>query len=77
MNSRILARYKSFIIIIIMFCGFSLKRETAGMRLRRFPAQESRKKRSRKVSRKITMDRVFETTFIVIFCNLDVSGKVI
>ena len=60
-----------------MFCGFSLKRETAGMRLRRFPAQESRKKRSRKVSRKITMDRVFETTFIVIFCNLDVSGKVL
>ena len=50
-----------------MFCGFSLKRETAGMRLRRFPAQESRKKRSRKVSRKTTMDRVFETNFIVIF----------
>ena len=42
-------------------------RETAGMRLRRFSAQESRKKRSRKIRRKTTMDPVFETTFLVIF----------
>ena len=32
--------------------NFSLKRETAAMRLRRFPAQESRKKRGRIVRRK-------------------------
>ena len=32
--------------------NFNLIRETAGMRLRRFPAQESRKKRRRKIRRK-------------------------
>ena len=47
--------------------NFSLMRETAGMRLRRFSAQESRKKRSRKIRRKTTMDPVFEKTFLVIF----------
>ena len=34
--------------------NFSLKRETAAMRLRRFPAQESRKKRARIVRQKTT-----------------------
>ena len=47
--------------------NFSLKRETAAMRLRRFPAQELRKKRGRKVRWKKTMNRVFEKTFLVIF----------
>ena len=47
--------------------NFSLMLETAGMRLRQFSAQESRKERSRKIRRKTTMDRVFETTFLVIF----------
>lgn len=50
-----------------MFCKFSLMRQTAGVRLRRFSAKESRKKRSRKIRRKTTVDRVFETTFLVIF----------
>ena len=54
-------------------------RETAGMRLQRFPARESRKKRRRKIRRKTAMGRVFETTFLVIFplWNLDGSGKVL
>ena len=47
--------------------NFSLMLETAGMRLRQFSAQESRKERSRKIRRKTTMDRVFETTFLIIF----------
>ena len=42
-------------------------RETAGMCLHQFSAQELRKKRSRKICQKTTMDRVFETTFLVIF----------
>ena len=62
-----------------MFCKFSLMRQTAGVRLRRFSAKESRKKRSRKIRRKTTVDRVFESTFLIIFslCNLHGSGKVL
>ena len=45
-------------------------RETAGMRLRRFSAQESQKKRRRKIRRKTAMDRVFETAFLVIFSSV-------
>ena len=37
------------------------------MRLCRFPAQGSRKKRRRKTRRQTAMDRVFEATFLVIF----------
>ena len=36
------------------------------LRLRQFYAQESRKKRSRKIRRKTIMDRAFETTFLII-----------
>ena len=57
-------------ILSRMFCKFSLMRETAGMHLRRSSAQESQKKRSRKIRRKTTMDRVFETTFLVIFSSV-------
>ena len=37
------------------------------MSLRRFPAQELRKKRGKKVRWKKTMNRVFDKTFLVIF----------
>ena len=46
------------------FVSFSLMRETAGMHLRRFSAQGSREKRSRKIRRKTTLDRVFGTAFL-------------
>ena len=49
------------------FINFSLIRETAGIRLRRFPAQGSRKKRGRRTRRKTAIDRVFEATFLFIF----------
>ena len=48
------------------------------MRLRRFPAQQSRRKEAGKYVGKKTMVRVFETTFLLIFsCYLDGSSKVL
>ena len=57
---------------------FSLIRETAGMRQRRFPAQESRKKRSRKIRRKKQwFEYLRQPFFSFSFCYLDGSGIVL
>ena len=56
--------------------NFSLIRETAAMRLRRFPARESRKKRSSKIRRKKQWFEYLRQPFShFFFCNVDGSGK--
>ena len=61
-----------------MFCKFSSMRQTAGVRLRRFSAQESRKKRSRKIRRKKQWIEYLSQLFLSFsLCNLNGSGKVL
>ena len=58
--------------------NFSLIRETAAMRPRRFPARESRKKRNIKIRRtKKWFEYLRQPFYHFIFCNLDGSGKVL
>ena len=60
------------------FINFSLIRETAGMRLRQFPARELRKKRSSKIGRKKQWFKYLrQPFFLFFFCNLDGGGKVL
>ena len=51
-------------------------RETAGMRLRQFPARETRKKRSSKICReKQWFEYLRQPSFSFFFFNVDRSGK--
>ena len=50
-------------------------RQTTGMLLRRFPAEESLTKRCKKIRWKTTMGRVFKRNFLDIFPSLTKTEK--